>query len=69
MELKSEAWMEAKRDERVYKMFLPANANLGEVFDVLLEMRGYIISRINETAQQDQPKQAPAQAVVEEVKG
>ena len=41
--LKTEAILEVKKGDRIYKMFLPADAPLGETFDVNCEIRAYLI--------------------------
>lgn len=53
-EVKQQAVLEVKKNERVYTLILPADAPLGEAFDVITEMRGYVIDRCNEVKKIDQ---------------
>jgi len=55
--LKQSARLEVKREDRIYQLNLPDNCPLGEVHDVLYEMRCYIIARINEHQKADQPRE------------
>jgi predicted metal-dependent hydrolase len=55
--LKQQVILEVKRDSRTYQLQLPEGCNLGEVHDVLYEMRNHIISRINDLVKQDAPKE------------
>lgn len=55
--LKQSAQLELKIGERVYQLNLPSEAPLGEVHDALYQMRSYVISRINEAAKVDAPKE------------
>ena len=61
--LKQQAALEVKKDERVYSLSLDSNSPLGEVYDVLCQMRGYIIQRmVDEQKLSEQPKaEEPAQ--------
>jgi hypothetical protein len=58
--LKNKALLEVKKDERVYQFYLSPESSLGEAFDVMNEMRAYIIERMVELekAQKEQQEQA-----------
>jgi len=55
--IKQQVILEVKRDERIYQLHLPANSPLGEVHDILFQMRSYIVEQINESLKIDQPKE------------
>jgi len=55
--LKQQVIFEVKRDNRVYQLQLPENSPLGEVHDVLFQMRSFVIDKINEAVKQDAPKE------------
>ena len=55
--LKTGAQLEVKIGERVYTLNLPSESPLGEVHDVLFQMRSYVIGKINEAAKVDAPKE------------
>jgi hypothetical protein len=65
--LKHSVQLEIVKDDRVYQLSLPNNCPLGEVHDVLFQMRSYIVDRINEAQKQDQPLQ-PSPPVTDEAK-
>ncbi len=54
--LKQSAILEIVRDERVYTLTLPANAPLGELFDIIFQMRSFVVGKINESMNLDKPK-------------
>lgn len=54
--LKQTAILEIKHDDRVYTFVLPQNAPIGEVHDVLFQMRTFVISKINEAVNAEKPK-------------
>lgn len=56
MELKSKTILQVKTGERVYEMECYSDAPLGEVYDALLQMKAYVVDRIN--AQCDNEKKA-----------
>jgi hypothetical protein len=49
--------LEVKKNDRIYRLNLPMDCPLGEIHDVLFQMRSYIIDRINEAQKQDAPKE------------
>ena len=53
--LKSIAILEFKKNERVYQLHLPPESPLGEVHDVLMEARQFVIDRINEAVKPAKP--------------
>lgn len=55
--LKQSANLEVSREDRIYSMSLPANASLGELHDVLFQMRSFVIDKINEALKADKPKE------------
>jgi len=55
--LKQQSIIEIKKGERVYQLVLAMDSPLGEVHDVLYQMRSYIIERINEAYNQDKIKE------------
>lgn len=54
--LKQAAILEIQREDRVYTMILPNNAPLGELHDVIFQMRSFVIEKINESINVDKPK-------------
>lgn len=54
---------EVVRGDRVYTLTLPSNAPLGEVHDVIFQMRSFVVDKINESINIDKPKE-----IIEEVK-
>lgn len=56
--LKQTAILEIVRQDRVYTMVLPSNAPLGELFDVIFQMRSFVVDKISESVKLDQPKEA-----------
>lgn len=55
--LKQTAILEIVREDRVYTMVLPSNAPLGELHDVLFQMRSFVVDKINEAVNADKPKE------------
>jgi len=62
--LKTQAVLEVKTGERLYQFNLPTDAPLGEVHDVLFQMRSYVIGKINDAQKADEKKE-PEQSIVE----
>lgn len=60
--LKQFALLEIKRGEKIYSLQLPPDAPLGEVHDVLFEMRSFVVSKINSAIEADKPKTPEAEA-------
>lgn len=55
--IKQAVKLEVVKGDRVYQLDLPMNAPLGEVYDVLYEMRSFVISKINESQKSDERKE------------
>ncbi len=53
MTIKQTAALEVQKDGRVYTLLLPSGANLGEIHDVLFDMRTEIIAKIGENLIQE----------------
>lgn len=51
--LKQAAKLEIVKEDRVYSLDVPPNAPLGEVHDVLFQMRSYIVEMINKSSKLD----------------
>jgi hypothetical protein len=56
--LKTNAVLEVIKNDRVYSLTLPNNAPLGELHDVLYQMRCFLIEKINEITNVDKPKES-----------
>jgi len=56
--LKHSAQLEVRKEDRIYQLNLPVNCPLGEVYDVLYQMRSYIVDRLKEAQKSDQPKES-----------
>jgi hypothetical protein len=54
--LKQAAILEIVKDERVYTFILPQSAPIGELHDVLFQMRAFVIERIQEAAKAEVQK-------------
>lgn len=63
--LKTIASLEVKVGERLYSLHLPSEAPLGEVHDVLFQMRSYVIDKINDAVKVDAPKEPECQSCEE----
>lgn len=61
--LKTSAILEVKKNDRIYQFSLPADSPIGEIFDVLCEMRGFVFSKMETVQNVDKPK---AEQIVEE---
>ena len=62
--IKQKIVIEVKRDERIYQLQLPDGSPLGEIYDVLFQMRSFVIDKINEVHKAEAPKE-PIEAKVE----
>ncbi len=45
--------IEVKRYEKIFSLHIENSSTLGEVFDVLCEMRSFIVEKINEATKMD----------------
>lgn len=52
--IKQKTVLEVKRNERVYELECSANSPLGELFDVLMEMKGYCVERMVAAQKEEQ---------------
>lgn len=59
--LKSNHVLEIKRQERLFQFLMPTDASLGEIHDVLHEMKLFIVKTLTERAQTEvkSPDQPP----------
>ena len=53
-----------KKDEKVYSLHCDPNSPLGEIHDVLMEMKGYVLQRMNEQQEKDMKPPDPNIEVV-----
>ena len=58
--LKNEAVLEIKKNDRVYRFYLDNGSPLGEVYDVLYEMRSFVFQKISEAQNQAKPEEKQA---------
>lgn len=49
--------LEVKKNDKDYVLVLPENCNLGEIVDVLFEMRTITMNAINEIIEKEKPKE------------
>lgn len=56
---------EVVRGDRVYTLTLPSSAPLGELHDVLFELRSFVVDKINESITADKPKAPKEEPKVE----
>jgi len=56
---------EVVRADRVYTLTLPSNAPLGELHDVIFQMRSFVVDKINESIAAEKPKEPKEQPKVE----
>jgi len=57
--IKNKTILEILKGEKTFQLSLDPNSTLGEVFDVLTEMRAFIVERINEAAKPEANKDKP----------
>jgi|HubBroStandDraft_3_1064219.scaffolds.fasta_scaffold387691_2 hypothetical protein len=63
--LKQQTILEVKKDERVYQMQCAPESPLGELYDALNQMRGYVINRILEEQKQQHQEEEAVEVAVE----
>lgn len=51
--------LEVKIGERIYKLLCAIDSPLGEVHDVLCQMKGFVVGKINEANKAEQPAIEP----------
>jgi len=61
--LKTQTILEVKIGERVYTLQLDPQSPLGEAYDAVTQMRGYIIDKIVEENNKSKPKEQAEKAV------
>ena len=49
--LKNKVTLEVKKGENEYALHLGPNSPLGEIYDVLIEMKDFVVSKLNEHAE------------------
>lgn len=57
--IKTQAILEIKRGERIYQFLLPADSPLGEVHDVIHEMKMEVVKMISERAKAEVKEPEP----------
>jgi hypothetical protein len=55
--IRNKSVLEVKSGERIYSLEVYTDSPLGEVFDVLSQMRGYIVQRMIDEQNKDKPKE------------
>lgn len=56
--LKNQSILEVKVGDKVYRLYCEPDSSLGEVHDVLVRMRHYVVERIQAAAKEDdKPKE------------
>ncbi len=64
--IKNISALEVKKEDRIYKLYVENDSPLGEVFDVLTQMRAFVFERIK--AVEEAEKAKPEEVKSEEVK-
>lgn len=59
--------LEVTHNERLYKLSVLPDSPLGDVYEVLNQMRNYIIDRIEKEQKKEQDAEEVSEAVAEEV--
>ena len=62
MELKNKTILQVKVGERTYEMECYSEAPLGEVYDALLQMKSYVVDRINAQCDNEKKSEEKCQA-------
>ena len=55
--IKNKTAIEIKKGERVYELILSPESPLGEVYDVLCEMKALVYDKISEAQKSELPKE------------
>lgn len=55
--IKTQTILEIRKGDRDYKLLLSPDSPIGEVYDVLSEMRAFCLQKINDAQAAEQPKQ------------
>lgn len=67
VKLNNKTVLEVKKDERIYTLECDANSSLGELHDVLVEMRGYVIQRAQDAQEQEKPAEKSVVVEAEDI--
>ena len=59
--LKQSVILEIVKDDRIYRLSLPDGCPLGEIHDVLFQMRSFVVDKINASVEAERPKTPIAQ--------
>lgn len=57
--IKSLSALEVKIGERIYRLICEIDSPLGEVHDAISQMKNYVVQRIKEAHEAEQPKPEP----------
>lgn len=64
VDVTTQAAITVKKEDRTHIYNCPGNASLGEIFDVLQELKAYVVQRINEAQKSEQtPVKEPSNEV------
>ena len=66
VEVKTQAVVEVKKNDRIYSLVLPGDAPLGEILDVIYDLRGLVVEKINESQKVDAPRAVEEEKKTEE---
>lgn len=66
LEVTNQAVITVKKEERLHSFECALNSTLGEIFDVLTEMRGYVVQKMQEADKANQESPPVPQEVVKE---
>ncbi len=67
VKLNNKTVLEVKRNERVYSLECNADSPLGELHDVLVEMKGYVVQRAQDVQDQEKKVEKPIEVEAEEI--
>ena len=67
VKLNNKTVLEVRKDERIYILECDANSSLGELHDVLVEMRGYVIQRAQDAQEQEKRSEKPIEVEAEPI--
>lgn len=67
LKLNNKTVIEVTKNERVYSLELSADSPLGELHDVLVEMRGYVIQRAQDAQEQEKRAEKPIEVEAEPI--
>ncbi len=65
--LNNKTVLEVTKNERVYILECNADSPLGELHDVLVEMRGYVIQRAQDAQEQEKTATKPVEVEAEDL--